>query len=254
MVQEETIRTVEGWIAKYEEAIVQCERQLLRQQESAKLEADMRAAMDVALVKDSTPRRIFERMIREASGWVMVSPTGYAGPTDLQRLGLRLVILRKVAAELAPEAVRQALVTKRQNHIGAGERGDAIALVYRLMKRATSELLVIDQYADDAVFRLFASLDDSVNIRLLGTKPRARSAVKTIAEGHQRSGMKLEVRLAETVHDRYLVIDGTEVWSLGASINQLGAKAHDIMEITEEDERKKGIAEFEAAWRAGAPL
>ncbi len=250
--EDEAIRTIEEWIGKFEEATGLCEQQLLRLEEAVTLESAMRIAVREVLVNDSIPQRLFDRLTRGRMLWLRSTASGFVAPQDCEQLKERIGMLRQVADQLAPQALRELGASKRQLHIGAGDPGRALRLVFDLMKRARRKLLIVDRFVDEAVFPLIESLSRAVQVRMLGGK--LKPAARVICEGYRRSGRKLDFRSGNTIHDRYLVLDGTEVWSLGTSINGLGLKAHTITQITYEAERDKLISEFEGAWRTGAPL
>jgi hypothetical protein len=120
------------------------------------------------------------------------------------------------------------------------------------MKEATSDLLIVDTYADDVLLRLVAGLNLAVRVRIITR--RADPGVQTVCSAYQADGRVIEMPEAKTIHDRYVVIDHATVWSMGASFNQFGAKAHDVMQTVDQAAQSEQIAAFEEAWRKGKPL
>jgi hypothetical protein len=253
MADDEALRTLEEWIDKLEDARDLCRRGLLRSDEPLELETQMQRELRATLPPSGTASRVFELGVRELPLLEHDRPSGKAGVRDGNHLWCRVSLLRDVAEQFGPEALPQTGVEKRQHHIPAGEPGRARRLLYGLMSKAAADLLVVDAYADESAFPYLESLEPALQVRVLGGR-RLSPAVKAILEGYQQQGRKFEIRRGSAIHDRYLVIDGAQVWSLGASINGLGAKAHTLSRIDDDAERTKIIAELEAAWLAGTSI
>jgi hypothetical protein len=67
-------------------------------------------------------------------------------------------------------------------------------------------------------------------------------------------GTTVEIRKTETYHDRFIVIDGTKCWHLGASIKDAGNKAFAMSEMRSImilDAIKKDV---DATWNAAATV
>ena len=122
-------------------------------------------------------------------------------------------------------------------------------LLLKTMKRAKKSLAVVDPYLDEEIFDYIESLDISIDICLItGTpKPMFRqlyNALKT-----KRSN--IEAKEYHLCHDRFLVLNGFEVWHLGASINGAGKKAFMISKVVDSDERNRLLSDFNAWWSNG---
>jgi hypothetical protein len=253
MSDEDAIRAVEQLIEMFEEAIEQTGRSLLRTKEALQLDVEMKRRLYATLPVDSAAYRTFERLSKAEPFWITSTPSGYVAPKDQGYLAKRLAILRAVADQFGPEPLRQAGAEKHQYHVVAGDHGRARRLIFDLMSRAKSDLGIVDPYADETIFPFVESLDPSVVVQVLaGSKPKA--VLKTITGGYQASGRKLDMRKTAAFHDRYLIIDGAEVWSLGASINHAGKSAFTISRVSDDAARNKIVADFAAAWSSGAPL
>jgi hypothetical protein len=246
----DAISTVEAWISQFEKTIAECRRGPVDRLAAGQMDDQMMTEVERVLTRDSVAWRLFDSRIRQATLWLSAAP--YLRPKDAAALGRRVAALREIADALAPTEVREAMLAQRHYHIGAGQRGRALSIALGLMKEANSDLLVVDAYADDALMRLIAGLDPKVRVRIV--IGRADPSIQTMREAYRADGRAIELRKAKTIHDRYLVIDHAAVWSMGASFNRFGAKAHDIMRTTEEPARSDQVAEFEAAWKNGEPL
>jgi hypothetical protein len=211
------------------------------------MEAQMQNEVASVLAEGTFAWRLFDSRIRQHPMWMTALP--YLRAQDAEPLRRRLTVLREIADALAPSGVREAMLAGRHHHIAAGQRGRALSIALGLMKEASSDLLIVDAYADDALLRLVSGLDPKVCIRVISR--RDDPGVRAICSAYRADGRAIEIRKAKTIHDRYLVLDHARVWSMGASFNRFGAKAHDIVETADGSARSEQIAEFEAAWKAG---
>jgi len=110
-----------------------------------------------------------------------------------------------------------------------GQLWDARALVLSLVSRAKRSLLLIDNWATAATLDLFAKKRTGVKVTII-TSEHYRDKVPH----HQISDVDIEtfngqyprlaIRYNETFHDRFLIIDTKEIYLIGASLKDLGAK------------------------------
>jgi len=107
--------------------------------------------------------------------------------------------------------------------IGKGHVHDYFEELRRIISLAKTDVMFVDRYFDGAfVDRYFPHIDDNVPIRILtwsgkGTaKQRAglKSAADLFAQQH---GVSIEIRKHADVHDRYVIIDGSDAYHSSAS-------------------------------------
>jgi hypothetical protein len=155
-------------------------------------------------------------------------------------------------AELAsPPSVQGAFIP-------VGSVFDAYAAVAKIFAAATSDLLVIDPYMDDTALLDFAgAVPDNVVLRLLSDFGTAKptlgpAATKWSAQYPQR---KLAVRLApaRTLHDRAILVDGKEAWTVTQSLKDL-AKRSPAEIVRAADTADLKIAAYEQIWKSAGVL
>lgn len=103
-----------------------------------------------------------------------------------------------------------------------GQIFDAYAFVAGLIKTAKKEILVIDNYVDESVLTLLTKRPTGVKAVIFTksvTKP-----FQLDLEKHNAQYPKIEVRSFTLSHDRFLILDRTELYHLGASLKDLGKK------------------------------
>ena len=118
------------------------------------------------------------------------------------------------------------------------------------MRRATQRVDIADPYLDPEVFDYVDSLDASIQWRLL-LKPPAKALFRSQLRTLVDAGRQLASRSDAGFHDRFLTLDGAEVWHLGASLNGVGKKAFMINRVRDAAERARVLADFELWWNRG---
>ncbi|DAB29103.1 MAG TPA: DNA-binding protein [Sulfurimonas sp. UBA12504] len=102
-----------------------------------------------------------------------------------------------------------------------GQIYDAYAFVNDLLKSAKSEVVLIDNYIDDSVFTLFSKYPE-LNIKIY-----TQSISKQLNLDYQKYKAQyanIELKEFKNAHDRFLIIDETEMYHIGASLKDLGKK------------------------------
>jgi hypothetical protein len=116
----------------------------------------------------------------------------------------------------------------RGRFIPAGKPYDALVAVGQALERAKSYALIIDPFADHRILDEFARLaPDGIEVRVLTRNrhgPGLMPAVKRWNEQVENRPVEVRTLPHDDLHDRFIVIDGTEVWSTGQSFNNLGVK------------------------------
>lgn len=102
-----------------------------------------------------------------------------------------------------------------------GQIFDAYGFVCDLVKRAKKRIVLIDNYVDETVLTLLAKRSSGV-LATIYTK-RIDRQLQLDIERHNDQYAPIDVRQAQRIHDRFMVIDDT-LYHIGASIKDLGMK------------------------------
>ena len=81
---------------------------------------------------------------------------------------------------------------------------------------------MIDNYVDESVLTLFTKRQEGVKA-LIYTQ-RITPQFRLDLERHNAQYPSIEVKGIQNVHDRFLILDQTEVYHIGASLKDLGKK------------------------------
>ena len=102
-----------------------------------------------------------------------------------------------------------------------GQIFDAYSLISDLIRKATTRIVLIDNYVDDRILKVLTKRGDGVSA-IIYTDPR-HSQISNDLRRHNAQYPRIEVRHCTNVHDRFLIIDDT-VYFIGGSIKDLGKK------------------------------
>lgn len=102
-----------------------------------------------------------------------------------------------------------------------GQIFDAYGFVCDLVKRAKKRIVLIDNYIDETVLTLLDKRGRGV-LATIYTK-RIDRQLQLDIERHNDQYAPIDVRQAQRIHDRFMVIDDT-LYHIGASIKDLGMK------------------------------
>ncbi|GAA0880204.1 hypothetical protein GCM10009119_31740 [Algoriphagus jejuensis] len=101
-----------------------------------------------------------------------------------------------------------------------GQVFDAYELVSRIIRSAKSSIILIDNYINESTLTHMAKKKRGVKAILL-TKSITKQLELDIQKANEQYG-DFEVKPFDKSHDRFLVIDGQEIYHLGASLKDLG--------------------------------
>ena len=102
-----------------------------------------------------------------------------------------------------------------------GDIFDAYVFVNDLLKLATTEIILIDNYIDETVFTLFSKYP---NIEIKIFTQNISKQLKLDFEKYQKQYKNIELFEFKNSHDRFLIIDKKDIYHLGASLKDLGKK------------------------------
>ena len=103
-----------------------------------------------------------------------------------------------------------------------GQVFDAYLFISDLVKSAHKSILLIDNFIDESVLQLFTKRKKAVSATIY-TKKITR-ILRQDLEKHNSQYTKIEILEFTKAHDRFLIIDETEIYHFGASLKDLGKK------------------------------
>lgn len=103
-----------------------------------------------------------------------------------------------------------------------GQIFDAYELASKIIRSAKKSIVLIDNYIDENTLTHLAKKNKGVKVHLL-TKNMNKQLQLDIQKANAQYG-NFEAKTFAQSHDRFLIIDGKEVYHLGASLKDLGRK------------------------------
>ena len=109
----------------------------------------------------------------------------------------------------------------KQGIFNNGQIFDAYVFINNLLKTATQEIVLIDNYIDDTVLTLFSKYKD---LKFIIITKSISKQLKLDIDRYKEQYKNLEVKISNKYHDRFLLIDNKEAFHVGASLKDLGKK------------------------------
>jgi len=103
-----------------------------------------------------------------------------------------------------------------------GQIFDAHSFVSKLIKSATKTIILFDNYIDESVLTLLSKRNKGVRVTIY-TKSISKQ-LKLDLDRFDQQYQPIEVKEFTKSHDRFLIIDETEIYHIGASLKDLGKK------------------------------
>lgn len=121
----------------------------------------------------------------------------------------------------------------KQNIFFDGQIYDAFSFIVGLVKKAKKEIILIDNYVDINTLNILCKKNKGINV-VIATSEKGNVSAKDIAKFNAQYP-KLSVKITMDFHDRFLILDKSEVYHIGASIKDAGKKSFGITKIEDND-------------------
>ena len=143
-----------------------------------------------------------------------------------------LVIKDNERINLLEESFSKLEEKEKANHIFyEGQIYDAYSLLIDIFKEAGKEIIIIDNYADKSILDMITNLNVRVTI-----VTRKFNLLKDIdIKKYNRQYNNLKVIYSDKFHDRFIIIDRTDLYHSGASYKDLGNKCFGINKIKDDE-------------------
>ncbi len=116
----------------------------------------------------------------------------------------------------------------RQGIFYDGQIYDAYAFVNNLLKSAKQDIVLIDNYIDDTVLTLFSKYPD---LQFTIITKSITKRLKLDIDKYNAQYKNLTLKTSKNFHDRFIIIDQTQAYHIGASLKDLGKKIFAFSQI-----------------------
>jgi hypothetical protein len=102
-----------------------------------------------------------------------------------------------------------------------GQIYDAYAFVNDLLKNAKQEVILIDNYIDDTIFTLCSKYP---NINFTIYTQSINKPLTLDFQKYNKQYKNIQLKETKSFHDRFLIIDNSKIYHIGASLKDIGNK------------------------------
>ena len=145
---------------------------------------------------------------------------------SLINLRFHKIELKQLETDQKFEQVFKALESKNviptQGVFFDGQVFDAYELASKIIRSAHKSIVLIDNYIDESTLTHLAKKNKQVKVLLL-SKTINKQLSLDVKKANEQYG-NFEIKEFNKSHDRFLIIDNSEVYHLGASLKDLGRK------------------------------
>ncbi|MDO9206676.1 MAG: ORF6N domain-containing protein, partial [Sulfuricurvum sp.] len=121
------------------------------------------------------------------------------------------------------DALEEKTLTPKQGIFYDGQIFDAYLFISDLIRKATTSIILLDNYIDETVLtHLSSKINPNVRITIL-TKTISKELTLDLQK-HNAQYPKIEIKEFASTHDRFLILDEKEIYHIGASLKDLGKK------------------------------
>jgi hypothetical protein len=131
-----------------------------------------------------------------------------------------------------------------------GQVFDAYELTSRIIRSAKKRIVLIDNFIDEQTFTQLSKKQPDVRVSILtktaitGENNSSKQVALDLKKANEQYG-NFEIIPFSKSHDRFLIIDHTQVYHLGASLKDLGKKWFAFTKLHEDSVRDL-LSEVEA--------
>ncbi len=119
-------------------------------------------------------------------------------------------------------AIENKEFVKKQGIFFDGQIFDAYKFVSDLVRSANKSIVLIDNFVDDSILTLFSKRREDVSVAIY-TKNITKQ-LRLDLEKYNSQYPLIKIIEFEKSHDRFMIIDGNDVYHIGASLKDLGKK------------------------------
>jgi len=186
-------------------------------------------------------------------------------PSEEDRLRVAYIVAREISDRISVDELNNSLrdigwqfrdsglvpATGAVRELFFGDRSehDAYVEIRALLQRAEKDIVIVDPYIDQSILTLLsACIKPGMSVRLLTSKIPNDFVLEAKKWVAQHAGLSLEVRTTKEFHDRFVVLDNTVCWHVGASIKDAGQKAFMLSQLEDDNNRAALIAQVTKSW------
>ena len=104
-----------------------------------------------------------------------------------------------------------------------GKHYDAYSFARKLVRKAKKSIVLVDNYCDDVTLDILSQKCGGADVTIATTHKSATKFISPVAVAKfNKQNPTLTIKTVGTFHDRFLILDGTDLYHFGASLKDLG--------------------------------
>ena len=104
-----------------------------------------------------------------------------------------------------------------------GKHYDAYSFARKLIRKATKSIVLVDSYCDDMTLDILSQKRGGASVTIATTQKMIDKFLSpTAIAKFNKQNPPLSIKVVGIFHDRFLILDGTELYHFGASLKDLG--------------------------------
>jgi hypothetical protein len=219
-------------------------------------DSNMRWLARLYALLDSQGVRTSLEAVNFKSAWDKLAASGDPWERGLAKQQIDAVLARAIArAELdAPSAVQGTF-------IGVGAEFSAFQAIGKVLEPARADVVIVDPYLNDKVLADFGLLvAETVPLRLLcdaehkGYTAGLAAAARWIAQFGSQQPLQVRATAPRALHDRLILIDRQDVWSLTQSLKDLAVRSPASLQKIDHEIAGLKLKFYEDLWSRSTPL
>lgn len=147
-----------------------------------------------------------------------------------------------------------------ETYFSSGQQFDAVKTLRSMLSAAKTKIWIEDNFLHPNIISTIEPYitNGNIEIRFL-TRRQGNPNINSFSIDlkkfkSQYPNSNIEARENNQCHDRYLIIDESDIYHSGHSFHDLGGKASQINNVENESNKNKIFADFESWWRTGTSI
>lgn len=244
-MEEEAIKL----LAEIDKILQLGEKGLARVSEANEVEKKLKDFMQTHLDFDSELGREYEKWSKTGTWYQDVVSNGFANRSHLAPVQT----LRSFLTRLLDTS--DIKIPPTQQYVRTGEVFTGRRVLRDILSLAKTRIDIQDNYLDQEIFAIlqpYFENNPNLSARLL-TSDKFKPGFMTDFPLFLKQYGRVEAKTNNQAHIRTIILDGSDVYSTGSSIKDIGNKGDAILKI-KGDEAKKAIEDFETWWSSGQEI
>lgn len=148
---------------------------------------------------------------------------------DISNIKSKLLEHDKKFDEVFNELQRNSKNEFKQKIFFNGQIYDAYSLIVDIIKKANKKILIIDNYIDETILKMLSK--KALNVEVVIFTSDNCNLTKLDISKFNKQYPTLKIAKTNKFHDRFIIIDNTDLYHVGASLKDLGKKCFAISKM-----------------------